>query len=210
MKDEDPHRHEDSEVLLEVEPEPAVGPETVDAAQDEAELVSSGLLDHVVRESQRSPRARRPAGEVTIGRFEGLGEEGEILVSFAGGLGEHPLPARATLPLGKEEIGREVALLFEEGDPRRPLIMGVLRAPVGQDPAASPVDVDPDPAPAPAVEAAADGQRLVFEAEREIVLRCGQASITLTRAGKIILRGKYVLSRSSGVNRIKGGSVQIN
>ena len=53
-------------------------------------------------------------------------------------------------------------------------------------------------------------ERLELTAEREIVLRCGEASLTLTRAGKIILRGTYVLSRSSGVNKIKGGSVQIN
>ena len=42
------------------------------------------------------------------------------------------------------------------------------------------------------------------------MLRCGQASLTLTRAGKILLSGTYVLSHSSGVNRVKGGSVQIN
>jgi hypothetical protein len=34
--------------------------------------------------------------------------------------------------------------------------------------------------------------------------------LTLTHAGKVLIRGAYVLSRSSGVNRIKGGSVQIN
>ena len=50
----------------------------------------------------------------------------------------------------------------------------------------------------------------MFTAESEIVLRCGEASITLTRAGKVLIRGTYLLSRSSGVNRIKGGSVQIN
>jgi hypothetical protein len=55
-----------------------------------------------------------------------------------------------------------------------------------------------------------DGERIVFRADRELVLRCGEASITLTRAGKVIIRGTYLLSRSSGVNRIKGGSVQIN
>jgi hypothetical protein len=55
-----------------------------------------------------------------------------------------------------------------------------------------------------------DGERLVFSAEKEIVLRCGNASITLTRAGKVLIRGAYLLARSSGVNRIQGGSVQIN
>ena len=51
---------------------------------------------------------------------------------------------------------------------------------------------------------------LSIDAAREIVLRCGESSITLTRAGKIILKGKYVSSHSAGVNRIKGGSIQIN
>ena len=54
-----------------------------------------------------------------------------------------------------------------------------------------------------------DGETLTLSAEREIVLRCGKASLTLTRAGKVLIRGAYLLSRSSGANRIKGGSVQI-
>jgi hypothetical protein len=59
-------------------------------------------------------------------------------------------------------------------------------------------------------QATIDDQRLELTAEREIVLRCGKASITLTRAGKILLRGTYLFSRSTGVNKIKGGSVQLN
>jgi hypothetical protein len=43
-----------------------------------------------------------------------------------------------------------------------------------------------------------------------VVLRCGKASITLTKAGKIIIDGAYVSHRSSGVLRLRGGSVQIN
>ena len=59
-------------------------------------------------------------------------------------------------------------------------------------------------------EVTVDGQRITFNAREQIELRCGKASIILTRAGKIIIRGAYLLNRSSGVNRIKGGSVQIN
>ena len=47
-------------------------------------------------------------------------------------------------------------------------------------------------------------------AKKQLVLRCGQASITLTEAGKVLIQGSYVSSRSSGINRVKGGSVQIN
>src|SRR4051812_15153812 len=53
-------------------------------------------------------------------------------------------------------------------------------------------------------------ERIEICAEKEIVLRCGKASITLTRSGKILIRGTYVLSRSSGAQRIQGASVQIN
>ncbi len=62
----------------------------------------------------------------------------------------------------------------------------------------------------PDTDVTIDGRRTVITAEDEIVLRCGKASITLTKAGKVLVRGAYVSSRSSGVNRIKGGSVQIN
>lgn len=55
-----------------------------------------------------------------------------------------------------------------------------------------------------------DGKKVVIEAKDEIVLKCGDASITLTKAGKIMIRGKYLLNRSTGVNRILGGSVQVN
>ncbi len=52
--------------------------------------------------------------------------------------------------------------------------------------------------------------RLELSASAELVLSCGAASLTLTKAGKAILAGEYVLSRATGVNKIKGGSVQIN
>jgi hypothetical protein len=68
------------------------------------------------------------------------------------------------------------------------------------------------PTPARLVAPAGEEQpeELVVTAAKQLTLRCGEASITLTAAGKIIIRGKYIVSRSSGVQRIKGGSVQIN
>jgi hypothetical protein len=60
------------------------------------------------------------------------------------------------------------------------------------------------------IEARLDGKRIVLEAHDEIVLRCGEASITLRRDGRLVVRGAYVETRASGVNRIKGGAVKIN
>jgi hypothetical protein len=59
-------------------------------------------------------------------------------------------------------------------------------------------------------EALVDGKRIVFDAQDEIVLRCGKASITLRRNGRIIIRGTRVETAAEGVNRIKGGTVEIN
>jgi hypothetical protein len=55
-----------------------------------------------------------------------------------------------------------------------------------------------------------DGENLVIPAVAELVILCGEASITLTRAGKVLIRGAYVLTRSSGANCVKGAVVEIN
>jgi len=60
------------------------------------------------------------------------------------------------------------------------------------------------------VEVKVDGKRLQITAHDELVLQCGKASITLRRNGRLIIRGAYVESRSSGTHRIKGGAVLIN
>jgi hypothetical protein len=95
--------------------------------------------------------------------------------------------------LEPRDQGAAVALMFELGDLGRPCVLGRMA----------------DGA-APDVAITRDGDRLVLRAEQEIVLQCGDASITLTRAGKVLIRGAYVLSASTGVHRILGGSVEIN
>lgn len=110
------------------------------------------------------------------------------------------------------ERSQGVVLLFEEGDPGRPLIIGLV-----QEPSETPLldmvleaageDEDNE---APPREVLVDGRRVVLAGDDEVVLRCGKASITLRRNGKIVIRGTYVISRAMGTNRIRGGSVQIN
>lgn len=119
---------------------------------------------------------------------------GGALVEFADNPLGRPVAARTTTPLDPAAVGAEVVLLFENGDPTRPLVVGVIRP----------------PDTAPTVPAELDGERVLLTADREIVLRCGEASITLTRAGKVLIRGTYILTRSSGANRIKGAAVEIN
>ena len=132
---------------------------------------------------------------MAVGVLLGFGAQGEPLVVFTGNPQDAAVPARATTALQAGDVGGEVALLFEGGDPARPVVIGRLLRP-GRS--------------VPAVEVVRDGQRVDVRAEQEIVLRCGKASITLTRAGKVLIRGAYISSQSSGANRIKGGSVHLN
>lgn len=64
--------------------------------------------------------------------------------------------------------------------------------------------------PAQGLDASVDGKRVQLEGRDEVVLRCGKASITMRRNGRIVIRGVQVESRATGRNRIKGGAVLIN
>ena len=138
---------------------------------------------------------------VLIGTLIGFNEDGRTpLVLYPGQPGSAALGASATVDLRGTHIGRPVALMLEGGDPRRPMVIGLMRMeqawPLSEQPSTAEVDVD--------------GEQLVVTAREQLVLRCGKASITLTKAGKILIQGAYVSNRSSGVLRLKGGSVQIN
>jgi Domain of unknown function (DUF6484) len=130
---------------------------------------------------------------VVVATLAAFDDGGAPRVTFPGNPLRRPVSARSTVALDAADVGRDVAVSFEQGDPSHPIILGKLW--------------HPEPA---TVQATVDNERLVLTAEKEIVLQCGASSITLTRAGKVLIRGAYLLSRSSGVNRIKGGSVQIN
>jgi len=141
-----------------------------------------------------------PSG-VIIGELIGMTDEGSTpLVVYSGQPGTAALQARATVDLHGAHIGRQVVIMFEAKNLAKPIIMGVLREGEGW-----PLEQRPDQ-----VEVDVDGERMIVNAKEQLVLKCGKASITLTKAGKVLIKGKYVLSRSSGVNRIKGGSVQLN
>ena len=52
--------------------------------------------------------------------------------------------------------------------------------------------------------------RVCIRAGEELELRCGPASITLRKDGKVVTRGMDVAAVASRRNRIKGASVEIN
>jgi len=115
-----------------------------------------------------------------------IGPDGRAKVTIPA-LGETPLFAQSLVPVTAASVGRQAAVTMMDD---QPLILGLIQP------------------PAPEVEA--DGEKLLLEARREMTLRCGKASITMTADGRVTIRGTQVLSRSDGPNRVQGASVQLN
>lgn len=144
---------------------------------------------------------------VIVGVLKDINEQGQPLVDFPDTCSPKPIPACSTVQLDKSHRGQNVVIMFDQGDRRKPIIMGRLFSSNKISPES---DKDEKSGQTEPTNVDLDGERLTFTAKKEILLKCGKASITLTKSGKILIRGEYVLSRSSGVNKIKGGSVQIN
>ncbi len=148
---------------------------------------------------------------VRVGKIVSIDCQGQLLVDFP----DNPngaVAARLTSSVNVQKLrdstpsGCEVLLVFENNDPRLPIIIDTMHSLLDEVAAATDVVLEAEKPE----DVMIDGKRITFEAQEEIELRCGKASITLTKAGKVLIRGAYLLSRSSGTNRIKGGSVQIN
>lgn len=154
----------------------------------------------VTAQSINKAQTTAPAG-VVIGELIGMKDEGRTpLITYAGQPGSAALTARSVVDLYGPHIGSRVVLMFEGGDASKPIVMGILHEGEGWPLAEQPGQV----------ELEADGQRLIVSAREQLVFKCGKASITLTKAGKVLIQGSYVLTRSTGTNRVKGGSVQLN
>ena len=135
----------------------------------------------------------RPDG-VVIGLLLGF-EDGRPLVVFPSNPKDTAIPARALVALGPQDTGSEVALLFEDGDPARPLILGLIVEQMRPDAGRQVIR---------------DGETVRVDAENRLELRCGKASIIMESDGRITVRGSKLVSQASGSNLIRGGSVKLN
>lgn len=172
-------------------------------------------------------------GEVLLGVLSAIDSSGSPMVGFPQFPESETVAALATIPVLPQHIGRQVALLFTQGTNPRPIVIGFLYSPLQQvldnlfdsSEVITAIDEQADQTVFDTTITTTremidtnlqtdtvhvDGKRVVLEGQEEVVLKCGEASITLTRNGKVVIRGKYLLSRSSGINRILGGSVQVN
>ena len=158
------------------------------------------------------PMLQRSDG-MLVGKIVNIDEQGQIWVDFPDNPNGASL-ARIThaiqeqISRGMNLLNEDVVIYFEKGHTDMPVVLDRLLLKVEKQPRPAPQQVElqvtnPE-------DATIDGKKVHFAAEEQMVLRCGRASITLTRAGKVIIRGAYLSTRSSGAHVIKGSSVKIN
>jgi hypothetical protein len=168
---------------------------------------TKGKKAEVVR-LERPERPERMVG-ARVGRVVSA-RGGEVKVEVEG-MTRGPTVARLSAAVDDAALAaaarerQEALLLFEEGDPGRPVLVALLRS-------ATPLldAVLAAPLAQARTTARVDGQRVEIEGREEVVLRCGKASITLRRDGKVVVRGVNVVTQADAVQKIRGGKVEIN
>lgn len=149
--------------------------------------------------------AGAPAPGVRTATVSSAGGEGGLRVSYEPDGTGVSFAARTTVAVSAADVGRSVVVALEEGDPARPIVLGILREAAPQ-----PEEEVRLLAPAGAPEVSVDGKRVCVEGEDEVVLRCGEASISLRKDGRITIRGMEIVSRARGTHKVKGATVLIN
>ena len=129
---------------------------------------------------------------LVIGTVKGFSESNLPMVDFCVNPTGLPLVCRSTVELKKEHIGRDVALMFEMNDVRKPIVIGLMHV------------------FETSFDSEKDGKTRMISAEKEILLRCGASSIQLRADGKVIIKGREIVSRAKRTNTIQGGMVYIN
>ena len=114
----------------------------------------------------------------------------------------------AHVPPGSIAPGVAVLLWRPTPDADTGVIMGVIAPPQAVVPMAAPGTVGSAGTPGDVDDEVPD--TLVLEAKSSLTLRVGDGSITIRADGKILIKGKDLVSHATRVNRIKGGSVSIN
>jgi hypothetical protein len=161
---------------------------------------------HLFRPLDTLPEPRVGGGEMRIGRIVAI-EDGRPFVRFDASNVE-PVMARVAvteLPCAIDSVcDVPVLLAFENGDASLPVIIGWVNEVLPQARSAGLFVSNPKET----VEV--DAKTLSFEGREAIVLRCGQASITLRSDGQVIVKGTRLTSRASETNKVRGATVQIN
>ena len=154
---------------------------------------------------------RELAPHVRIGYLVDFSPDGSPRVDYAGNC-SGPLSAVIATSVSDDELRlavsarREAVLLFDEDDPMKPIVVAL----VNKTQPCPPRPTDEAAKTQKRIDIRIDDETVSLRAREQISFQCGDASITLRKDGKIVIRGAFVESHATGTNRIKGAAVKIN
>ena len=161
-------------------------------ANDQAQT----LLLELVLEQTQTANGQAATGKLVRGVIADFLESGEVMVQVQPD-GTIPLrcdfletSTNVTLQL---KLGNQVLVLSPDGSEQNGIVLGCIgryRMPQTQE--SQPQD------------------HVVVEAKQTLTLKCGESSVELRKDGKLMIRGKDVLTRAKRSQRIKAGTVAIN
>ena len=145
-----------------------------------------------MNESFVLPSTELATSTVVVGTVEAVTGEGVVVSSRAFGDKSHLCDILYPRLDGKDVHENDHVLVWVSGEEgQRDVVLGRIGPPIVLEPG--------DPA-----------DDLVLEAKHSLTLRVGAGSITIREDGKILIKGKDLVSHAQRLNRIKGGAVQIN
>ena len=117
-----------------------------------------------------------------FGLIENVSQRYGLFVNYA----NQVLAAQSLIAVQASDIGRRCALMFENGDETKPLVIGLLWQP----------------------DQTETDKRI--ETTESLILKCGHSSLEMEADGSVRIKGLTITTQAYGANRIKGGSVRIN
>lgn len=144
-------------------------------------------------------------GGVRVGFLVSVEKNGQIVVDYPDNT-VRPLRARSIINLTMIDENKEILLTFENGNPQLPIIIGLIQ----KQPVITETSKEVLLYREKVKDISIDGERIIFDAKKEIVLRCGEGSVKIRKDGKIIIKGTNLVSRAKATNKIKGAAVNIN
>ncbi len=170
-------------------------PETIDVAVEHKQP-NTNILDQLLEENkEESPLCKREG--VFVASFVSFDDAGAPFVVVPGVISQ-PKKADAICDMSNAKKGEQYGVMFKNGDAEYPTIMGKMQQ---QTVVAVPEET---------VQITEENQQLRITSKKEIHLQCGDSHLLLSPDGRVEIRGKTVVTHSTGLNKMRGASVKIN
>jgi hypothetical protein len=168
-------------------------------------------MNNVSKINKQTPFSLSSHNGVCVGQIIDISLDGKVIVDFPGNkngrIGARCIEGLISRNDCERNLPVSVLLVFEQNDPSLPIIVGKISDVV---PTSDFIVGRGELTDNLARFISIDGESVVLEANKEILLRCGKSSIVSKKNGKIVVKGTEIISRSSGNNKLKGATVNIN